>query len=83
MITLNDTISFEVAELLHLAGYDGPKIKYYNILNKHQFIAEFYIHSEAIFAPTYSEVIKWLSEYGYVVELNEEQIINALKQLAN
>ena len=83
MITLNDTISFEVAELLHLAGYDGPIIKYYNILNKHQFTAKFYIHSEAVFAPTYSEVINWLSEYGYIVELEEEQIINALKQLAN
>ena len=83
MINLTDTISFEVAELLHLAGYTGPTMKYYNVLNKHLFIAKFYIHSEAIFAPTYSEVINWLSEYGYIVELNEDEIINALKDLAN
>ena len=83
MINLTDTISFEVAELLHLAGYTGPTMKYYNVLNKHQFTAKFYIHSEAVFAPTYSEVINWLSKYGYIVELEEEQIINALKQLAN
>jgi hypothetical protein len=78
-MTRQDIVSFEIATLLQEVPFITPTIKYYNIYNKQIFTTNLYIHSEAVHAPTYGEVIDWIKLYtNKDVELNEESIKSAL-----
>ena len=80
-MVLDQIVPIQIATLLHSAGYRGPVIQYYNILNKHLFNSLVYIHTEAIFAPTYQEALTWLKSKGVSVECNDAEMIEALNKL--
>lgn len=78
-MTATSIVSFELALLLNKAGYGSPSVQYYNVYNKHAFTLKVSIHSEAVFAPTYQEVIDWLKGYDLHPECTEAAIYQAVK----
>lgn len=56
-------IPYDLALILNKKGYTTPSKAYYNIYNKQIFIKDIRPHSEAIWAPTFGEVIDWFKEY--------------------
>jgi hypothetical protein len=75
-------IPYDLALKLKEKGYNKPSNAYYNIYNKEIFTQTPTIHNEAIWAPTFGEVINWFKEYHNInVEPNYESIDNALNKI--
>ena len=68
-------IPYDLAVKLHQKGFNRPVTAYYNIFNKHLFLKESSIHSEAVWAPTYEDVVMWFKEkYNLIVDPTIESI---------
>jgi hypothetical protein len=75
-------IPYDLALKLKERGYNKPSNAYYNIYNKEIFIQSPTIHNEAIWAPTFGEVIDWFKEYYDIdVEPNVKLIEDALNRI--
>ena len=57
---LQEFVPYDIALKLRKLGYSNQTQCYYNIYNKHIFFCENYLHSEAIWAPNYEQVLDWL-----------------------
>ena len=80
-MTATSIVSFELALLLNKAGYGSAPVQYYNVYNKHTFTLKANIHSEAVLAPTYQEVLDWLKVYDLHPECTETAIYQAVKSV--
>jgi hypothetical protein len=57
---LQEFIPYDMALKLNKLGYHNQTLGYYNIYSKHMFFSEHTLHSEAIWAPSYEQVLYWL-----------------------
>lgn len=75
-------VPYDLALKLNKKGYTIPSNAYYNIYNKHIFIQNPKIHNEAIWAPTFGEVIDWFKEnHNLDVLPNVDSIESALNNI--
>lgn len=75
-------VPYDLALKLKEKGYTGPSNAYYNIYNKHIFIHTPINHREAIWAPTFGEVIDWFKEnHNLDVLANVESIESSLNKI--
>jgi len=58
----NTHLPHDLSLTLNKKGYTKPSNAYYNIYNQSIFYQTPKIHSEAIWAPTFGEVIDWFKE---------------------
>ena len=75
-------IPYDLALILNKKGYVTPSKAYYNIYNKQIFIQEIRHHNEAIWTPTFGEVIDWFKDkYDMDIQPNIESIENGLNSI--
>jgi hypothetical protein len=75
-------LPYDLSYKLNKKGYTIPSNAYYNIYNKHIFMFKPIKHNEAIWAPTFGEVINWFKEvHDMDVLPSIESIENALDKI--
>lgn len=80
---LKEFVPYDIALKLNKLGYSNQTQGYYNIYNKHIFFSENILHSEAIWAPTYEEVLDWFQTvHNMGIEPTEEGIIEAINKIS-
>ncbi len=77
-----NTIPYNLAVQLNAAGLGKPSIKYYNIYNKCVFECDSSLHKEAVWAPTYFEVVMWFeTKHNIQVTPDDKSILDGLTRL--
>ena len=79
----SNLVPFHIASKLNVLGFNKPSQKYYNIYNKCVFEYHSILHPEAIWAPSYNEVVEWFAmNHNLKVEPNDNSIIEALNKVS-
>ena len=80
---LQEFIPYDMALTLSELGYHNQTQGYYNIYNKHMFFSEHALHSEAILAPKYVQVLYWLQTvHNKDVNPDKESITEAINKIS-
>lgn len=80
---LKEFVPYNIALKLSRLGYNNKTQGYYNIYNKHMFFSKHVLHNEAIWAPTYEEVLDWFQTVHNIgIEPTEEGIIEAINKIS-
>ncbi len=80
---LQEFVPYDIALKLNKLGYSNQTQGYYNIYNKHIFFSENILHSEAIWAPNYEQVLNWLRiVHKKNVEPTKEGIIEVINKIS-
>ena len=80
---LQEFIPYDMALKLSELGYHNQIQGYYNIYNKHMFFSEHILHSEAIWAPSYEQVLNWLQvTHNKDVNPDKESIIEVISEIS-
>lgn len=79
---LDNIVPFDIALQLNKAGLVVESQKYYNIYNKFVFESVKELHNEAVWAPTYKEVISWFKKtHNLSVQPTEESILENVRKI--
>lgn len=75
-------VTYEIALKLKEFNYSTKGLAHYNIFNKEIFFHKPKVHSEAIFAPTYNEVVEWFkSVHNIEAKPTEESILDCFNKI--